>query len=1086
MRKHLLLLLAALATAFALGSCDDPLSDDNGGGNGNGNGKDDGKVTLTVSPDSLTFSAQGGTQTIQVTTNAKDWEEHTGFTTDIMDWSIEKRWANLVIKGKTIELTLEENKDTLSRSGIIGIFLEGIEKEIHFYQEGKPNEGQGERQIPDYHLDPNDPHQYGEAGKGNGYEFTLDPMARIITPDNPLFSFVDHEWEYYGVKYYYFDPKIREQNFCPYNGDIFLVQPCERFPEGTVVQATVLDDVDGFPLITFAPVPLETAFESLNFDVSAEEGFQPEVLALIDEDGNEIPLQANMTRGITKQSISFTLPNMSWDLNDNFSLSPSLSMEIGLRAQAVVSDHELVYGNLVTDLEYALSGTMSGKLEYNYEWERKFTLRFAPMMIGPLMVTPTAPISFFVRCAVSGQVDVTVSVHDAVSFGVMYQQGEVTPVYRKIQGNMEPTNALKIGGSIGGQIDLGIKPGVGVDFYGGLLSLSVAPKIALRTQCGIFQDDFIATVTQLDLNNPTPDISSNAAVKTSIVLGMDGYVKVPGWTKQARLPNEVSWPLQEWRFVPTVGDFSYKAGVKNGNLLTVSGHLKNKLLLPSWLGRVYLEGYKHPDNDPSVSEQFMIPLDYADLSTLGDKDSTAFTGTMKMEEDTRYMLSRFCVDFCGVPIATGNSEPAKMRERRDKAVGSIFPEWYHAYDIRMEQAMRPVLNALLAVRKDEWRDCNWEDPDYTFGDYSNVILGKNEEGVPTCLINVDYWPMAGDFSISPINEGMDFRWTIRGGYNDLGNVTIDEPHYYSINQWEIGNQGNVTVHSPYVTDSYRLRDKRKFDFSRCAISSVTTLDAMATSLTLDDCPKLESIGIGSSETQGKVITMPKLSAKGSPAVQMTLYDCDVNDLSSKLNDVKVNKLILSGQCRATTLTLPADITKLSFGSGPHDITNLYLENLPKLEGRIDLTYGLKAPLKELRMVNCPLITELYERDAEKVTVADCPSVFGIYLSTEQKAEKTGIGPVDANIDHHYGALKEFSLSGDYSNLSQLSIYSATLGGLVPDYFQTIRKRGYAVYPQKYAYYDATDYGGTEHYAVYTFDNGYYYSPEPDNGRHANY
>ena len=152
MRKHLLLLLAALATAFALGSCDDPLSDDNGGGNGNGNGKDDGKVTLTVSPDSLTFSAQGGTQTIQVTTNAKDWEEHTGFTTDIMDWSIEKRWANLVIKGKTIELTLEENKDTLSRSGIIGIFLEGIEKEIHFYQEGKPNEGHGEHQIPDYHL----------------------------------------------------------------------------------------------------------------------------------------------------------------------------------------------------------------------------------------------------------------------------------------------------------------------------------------------------------------------------------------------------------------------------------------------------------------------------------------------------------------------------------------------------------------------------------------------------------------------------------------------------------------------------------------------------------------------------------------------------------------------------------------------------------------------------------------------------------------------------------------------------------------------------------------------------------------------
>ena len=1074
MKKHLFLLLTILAAAFALVSCDSRITPDDDDDNG-------GKVTLTVSPDSLTFPAEGGTQTIRVTTNAKDWEEHTGFTTNIMDWSTETRWASLVIKDKTIELTLEANKDTLSRSGIIGIFLDDVEKEIRFYQQGQTKEEHEGRQIPDYHLDPNDPHQYGEAGEGDGYDYQLDPMARIITPDNPLFSLVDHELEIYGVKYYYFDPAIREQDYCPYNGDIFLVQPCERFPDGAILQAHVLDDVDGYPLITFAPVPLETAFESLNFDVSSQEGFQPEVLALIDEDGTEIPFQSNASRGIAKESISFKLPDMSWDLNDNFSLSPSLSMEIGLRAQAVVSDHELVYGNLVTDLEYSLSGTMSGKLEYNFEWERKFKLRFAPMVIGPLMVTPTAPVAFFVKCSVSGQVDVTVSVQDAVSFGVMYQQGEVTPVYRKIQGSMEPTNALKIGGSIGGQIDLGIKPGVGIDFYGGLLSLSVAPKIAFRTQCGIFQDDFIATVAQLDLEHPTPDISSSVAVKTSIVLGLDGFVKVPGWTKQARLPNEVSWPLQEWKFVPTVSDYSYKAGVKNGNLLTVSGHLKNKLLLPSCLGRVYMEGYKHPDSDPGASEQFTIPLDYDDLSTMGDKDSTAFVGTMPMEEGISYGLSGFYVDFCGMPVATGNNGPTKLRER---GVNS----GYHTYDIRMEQAMRPVLDALLAIRSGEWEGCNWEDPDYTFGDYTGVGIDKDEKGIPTCFINLSqtgYWSAAGDFSIRPIDVGMDFRWTIKGGYSELGNVTIDEPHYVS-NLWEMESTGDVTVHSPYVTDSYQLRGKRKFDFSGCGISSVKTQDGLATSITLDDCPKLESIGIGSSETHGMTVAIPQLSAKGSPAVRMTLYDCDVNDLSSKLSSVKVSNLILAGQCKATTLTLPADVASLSFGGGSHDITNLYLENLPKLEGRIDLTYSLKAPLKELRMVNCPLITELYERDAEKVTVADCPSVAGIYLSTEQTAEKTGIGPVDANIDHHYGALKEFSLSGDYSNLSQLTIYSATLGGLVPDYFQTIKKRGYVTYPQKYIYWDDTYYGGTERYAVYTFDNGYYYAPEPDNGRHADY
>ena len=1085
MKKHLFLLLTILAAAFALVSCDSRITPDDDDDNGGGNG---GKVTLTVSPDSLTFPAEGGTQTIRVSTNAKDWEEHTGFTTNIMDWSTETRWASLVIKDKTIELTLEANKDTLSRSGIIGIFLDDVEKEIRFYQQGQTKEEHEGRQIPDYHLDPNDPHQYGEAGEGDGYDYQLDPMARIITPDNPLFSLVDHELEIYGVKYYYFDPAIREQDYCPYSGDIFLVQPCERFPDGAVLQAYVLDDVDGYPLITFAPVPLETAFESLNFDVSSQEGFQPEVLALIDEDGTEIPFQSNASRGIAKESISFKLPDMSWDLNDNFSLSPSLSMEIGLRAQAVVSDHELVYGNLVTDLEYSLSGTMSGKLEYNFEWKHEFKLRFAPMMIGPLMVTPTAPVAFFVKCTVSGQVDVTVSVQDAMSFGVMYQQGEVTPVYRKIQGSMEPSNTLKIGGSIGGQIDLGIMPGVGIDFYGGLLSLSVAPKIALRTQCGCYWDNFITSALQLDLNNPTPNIVSDAAVKTSLVIGMDGYVSVPGWTKQARLPNEVSWPLQEWKLVPEVCDGSFKAGVKNGNLLTVSGHLKNKLLLPSYLGRVYMIGYKRPDG-AWEDEEFTIPLDYADLGALGEKDSTEFVGTMPMEENVRYGLSALYVDFCGMRLPTGNSEPTKIHERSDKAVGTNAPWGYHAYDVRMEQAMRPVLDALLAIRKDEWRGCNWEDPDYTFGDYTGIGIEKDEKGVPTCFINLSqagYWATEGDFRISPIDAGLDYRWTIRGGYNELGNVTIDEPHYVS-GRWEMSSTGDVTIHSPYVTGSYELKGERKFDFSECVISSVASADGLATSITLDDCPKLESIGIGSYDgSKGKLVTIPRLSAKGSPAVQMTLHGCDVSELPSKLSNVKVNKLILSGQCKATTLTLPADITTLSLGGGPHDITNLYLENLPKLEGRIDLTYSLKAPLKELRMVNCPLITELYERDAEKVTVADCPSVFGIYLSTEQTAEKTGISPVDANIGYHYGALKEFSLSGDYSNLSQLTIYSATLGGLVPDYFQTIKKRGYVTYPQKYIYWDDTYYGGTEHYAVYTFDNGYYYAPEPDNGRHADY
>ena len=91
MKKQLFLLLAALATAFALSSCNDPISTDD---------NEDGKVTLSVNPDSLTFSAKGGTQTIQVTTNAKDWVEHTGFTTNIMDWTTEKRWADFVIKGK--------------------------------------------------------------------------------------------------------------------------------------------------------------------------------------------------------------------------------------------------------------------------------------------------------------------------------------------------------------------------------------------------------------------------------------------------------------------------------------------------------------------------------------------------------------------------------------------------------------------------------------------------------------------------------------------------------------------------------------------------------------------------------------------------------------------------------------------------------------------------------------------------------------------------------------------------------------------------------------------------------------------------
>lgn len=386
--------------------------------------------------------------------------------------------------------------------------------------------------------------------------------------------------------------------------------PSDALPEGLLAKVTAVSETKSGYMITYENADLKDAFKDICIPeqrISLGDYIQH----VYDADGNEIPFsRVQTTRASGETGYKIEVPLIGLPIYKDVELTPLLTLDLIIRYAMQFGDYELSYAGMSMDIDATVGAELSAKLKEGKLAEKSWRLMqltFAPITVGPVVLTPAVAIELVVK--VDGKITLQASLtyERTMHINMRYQKSE--GLFGNCEIEPEASDALKFkfGPKFEGGIGFGPRTMVWLGVYGQCLCVRGTVDFLLKN-----------TISgQFDLVEFTSDTDE---LFTPFKLDKDGYPEA----NKAFIESITD--AQKW-------DFLKFDGIKYNMSLATEGDIR-LISLGKTLGKCDLPGISVPVYSLNVMPQVLIDDD--DFISMKDNDIT-----LKLHHTKKSVLDGF-------------------------------------------------------------------------------------------------------------------------------------------------------------------------------------------------------------------------------------------------------------------------------------------------------------------------------------------------------------------------------------------------------------------------------------------------------------
>lgn len=890
----------------------------------------------------------------------------------------------------------------------------------------------------------------------------------------------------------------------PQPGNVLVYStPSELFPEGLLCK---VDRVEG-DKVYYSSARIEEAFSKLQIDTASVD-LGAHIDYILDGNGNRVKF--NTTKAMATAAVTIDIPsNVTWEListgynyegleaNAKMTLTPAMTVTIGMRFQAIIGDGEVEAMNFLVDPSIHLGATINafGELAASKEF-LLYTLYFTPVTLGPLVFVPKITLTGYMK--IDGQVgmEATVSYDKSFSIGAGYETGDWRFICRGTDTQQADSNPASYSSKVEGGISFGLKPALEFRLYD-VIGASIGADMSLRT----------AVSHKMDLSKPDVNASALSDFSVYTALGIKGFVemnaKVGGtvlYDGFSQSTPEMGFTLYQSWFMPEICTSTLKIEPEPRGA-TVSGMLKRNVLTK---GSLYARVFDPSDYaiDPETGNIIYphkrdVPITWKEPKS--EKDSTEFSVHFEgFDPGVTYQVNLL--------MSVLGSDPVPVR-----GDSSLF---FRTFNEKQAKVVASVVSKVADVMG--WGETPW----YEVSPYE--VLYMADQGISVSMTgdgkDIQFisltpdpsWPLKSNITIpSSVGEALedDQWWMLYGNFPEeetdkVQSVIINDLHCTAFGV-DGKNLEHFEIHSPHYGGEVSLYGPklRTVDLSGTSVTSVVmgsdTFEDYTPynieSAKFDNCKKLESLYVGFPTLR----EVPRLSISGCSALKrIEVAHCDINGSVpfsglSSLNLDYIAFFHCNGKVEIPTgtagvsffgkyLTLEVSggnpgLKKLGFVYDAEEETHVDIPfesiNISNLLG---VEYDVILKAKNVRAFG--LGSKMVKAYAlETVEISSCPNLETLEIEVSDTFKYSGLGAFAA-----LPKLTYFELSPD--TREAYGEYICDLTGLVPSVVDAVRGRGgYVYYPVRYTYVfeKNKEEGGGRWRMEHDYKYGFYYSGEPD-------
>ena len=625
---------------------------------------------LTVSPTSLVFPAEGGSQTVTITTDAPSC------TVTPSD-----SWITMSSADNVLTVKVEANPKTESRNGTIKVEAGKIKTEVSVMQSGKSN------------RPADDPYPQASYGLDDDAIFVKSDYTKAITASDPAANTFTVPSSSVGSQ----KPEVGQK--------LIMNTPTDLFPSGLLAKVVSVSESGGNYQVKYEPLKLEEAFSDLNIDEQAI-NLADYVKEIRDAQGNKVAFAK--TKDASSKTFHLQLPEASWPLDyAGLEIKPILELDLTLYFQAIVADYKLYTFNFDTEVGMKVGATIACGFEGKAIDERVpiYEIICGAIPVGPILITPTIGIDALLE--VSGKVSVEATAHYTASrrYGIHYDaNGGWTPNdYGEANKNGSFT-LENVSPKVEGTFAYGYSIGPAIAIYVEAVSAGIGYDSKTKhTLSGAYDllngnlDDYMNWNVVQHLQNAEYAITDVEALSFSVtVLTREVLEKsTPDITNR-----EV-----KWKVLPKLGAFPEFERVEDGLNLTV--WVKNRNLFDGQLTAYVAENEK----DLVHRQKMVFPDGREKIQSLNSEeapDSVALKGFVHLdEEDPDLNYAEFVYEVSGVGRFNLGSYMQEFNDEQSRA------------------ALMAILKDLYQSKGEgAWADCNWFEKDISVYALKHVRVSR--------------------------------------------------------------------------------------------------------------------------------------------------------------------------------------------------------------------------------------------------------------------------------------------------------------------------------------------------------------------------
>ena len=760
---------------------------------------------VRVNPGALAFPAEGGSQEVQIITEAPSCQANSS-----------EGWIQTSVKGNVLTVTVGANDKEENRNGTITVSVEGAKAEVSVIQSGKSPKPEDDP-YPDAHYALADKAIFVKPDYSKGIT-AADPAAKTFTVSS---SAVGTQTPEVGQK-------------------LIMNTPTSFFPDGLLAEVVSVSESGGSYTVQYKELRLEEAFKELRID-ETDLDIGGSLQKVLDPDGNE--MQYTRTRAGEQHKFHIAVPEASWPtgLMEGMEFTPIMDAEVTMTLQAIVANAELYTFNVNVETDLTIGGTLSVGAEGKAVDGRKplFSMIFSAIPVGPVLVTPLIELSAVYYISGKVSIEATAKYRTVQTQGVHYDintgwcANDFTE--KNKNGHWEELSvAPKLEGSIA--YGLGLGPYVGI--YGKVVAAGVSFDVLEKETVSEAFNFLDADVSQYADMNFVQHLQ-HIDYTNSIVASASFNIELVGMEAASFDSPEFTICKDEYKILPSVNletfDFSR---TEEGMNLTVD--MYNRHLIG---GQLYAL-MKENGNSPASSA---VRLNFngagAALDALNDgKETVTVTGTLPLDEedpDLLYADIMYLTETIPEPVILASIE--------------LAPD-----DAKARAAFIGILKDLYKSHAGQWDGCNWFEADIDVSAMKNVRVSHRNDKFFYKINLPASWAVGSSVAVGDHSKDVDSfgGWEIifeDGTTNDLTTLSILDSHFlgYYISR-PYNHLTNLTVNSPAWTRFSDLDSGSKIfellDLSRTPIEEVDCSGSGVTvmkQLVLKECKSLKKLSFQS-------------------------------------------------------------------------------------------------------------------------------------------------------------------------------------------------------------------------------------------------